>query len=98
MYDKILWIIASYYCDLKQPSYFDKAKAFKMKSTARWSTMELYNYILENTKNGYSPISAIEDFISIMDEFGAESKKNSDIFYTAADITRDIYEIVLASI
>ena len=94
MHDKILWIIVNYYSELKEPSYFDKANMIEMKSLSKWATMELYTYILE--KN--STISAIEDFMFMMEDFAVNSKKNSHIFYTAADIARDIYDIVLASL
>lgn len=95
MYDKVLCIIASYYCDIKQPTIYDKCRTIELKCTSRCAAMELYLYV---ERHSSSPISAIEDFMFMMENFAVNSKKNSHIFYTAADIARDIYDIILASI
>lgn len=94
-YRTLVDIILDYKADYILPERLSASNwaRFEAISTAHWAADELYDYIL---KNG-DPIDASSRFIAKMTEFMHQYPKTSHRFFIAADVARDIKDVLICA-
>lgn len=94
-YRTLVDIILDYKADDILPERLSASNwaSFEAISTAHWAADELYDYIL---KNG-DPIDASSRFIAKMTEFMYQYPKTGARFLIAADVARDIKDVLICA-
>lgn len=94
-YTTLIDIFLDYKEDVSLPSKPSKYRErFENTSAVYWALDELYNYIL---KRG-DPIEACSEFIRMTSEYCHKYTKTRTLYFTAADVARDIKDILLCAL
>ena len=79
---------------MSEPLVLWPHRYFEQQSYSRWAANEILSYVLHHL--GMSPITAVEEFANLMDEYSCKNQFSSFGFSVAHDVAMDILDMLLA--